>query len=159
MTRTLSHQKNLWWFTTTCWYLFEGMSSSEVETKKSWEPDLRRVLSLFNSADFFCGFFSEKDVRDVRANKRLSNFFRVAYVDRDARPKKKKICPKTRLFWCFLGHLEGQTAGLASTPSHTTNCGWFWAMLRWWFGLCYNLIHPPKYHPFWAISRCICGSS
>ncbi len=103
---------------------------------------------------FFCiifaDFFSEKDDRDVRTDNYFLNFFRVAYVDRDASPKKN-MSKKHAFFLVFFGSLGGPDR---RSGQHTEPCHRMWVvlgyatmvvrpMLQW-------LIHPPKLHSIWA---------
>jgi len=114
--------------------------------KNRGEPDLRKVLSFFNSADFFRIFFGKKMLGVLGLTNAFLNFFRVAYVVRDASPKKKKITPKTRLFGLFLvffWHIAASPEGWPPTfDQPSPNVGGF--------GLCYDsgsayatMAHPP----------------
>ena len=159
MTASLSNKKNLWWFTTNCWMFIEGLPLSEVEQKNRGEPDLRKVLSFFNSADFFRIFFGKKMLGVLGLTNAFLNFFRVAYMVRDASPKKKKIYPKTRLFLFFLACPGARPQVWPHHRATPPNVGGF--------GLCYDggsayatMAHPPTQITLnLGISRWFNGSS
>ena len=80
---------------------------------------------------------------------------------------KKKNNPKNTPFWAFFGVFlahSGQPGGLAPhiRPA-ITKCGWVWAMLRQWFGLCYNgsSTHPnyTQSGHIWVVQRVIRAQS
>jgi len=100
----------------------------------------------------FPPFFSKKDVRGVRTDNALSKIFRVASVLREGAHKKKKICPKTRLFFCCTPPLPPDpTAGWVGQSSQMARP---LTMLRWaWLAGYATMAHPPPIlYNLWSIA-------